>query len=75
MAFIKEESDDIRIEESFGVKHEEQTGWFSFSKLYGPLHFLNVFAFGRCFCTQTALLKLSCFKRISALFIASFKFS
>jgi len=31
MAFIKEESEDIRIEEAFGVKHEdteEQTGWF-----------------------------------------------
>jgi len=31
MAFIKEESEDIRIEEVFSVKQEdteEQTGWF-----------------------------------------------
>ncbi len=36
MAFIKEESEDMRIEETFRIKHEdteEQTGWFSFSKL------------------------------------------
>ncbi len=31
MAFIKEESEDIRIAEVFSIKHEdteEQTGWF-----------------------------------------------
>ncbi len=36
MAVIKEESKDLRIEETFRVKQEdteEQTGWFSFSKL------------------------------------------
>ncbi len=36
MAFIKEESEDMRIEEAFRVKHEDtetQTGWFSFSQL------------------------------------------
>ncbi len=36
MAFIKEESEDIKIEEAFKVKQEdteEQTGWFLFSKL------------------------------------------
>ncbi len=36
MAFIKEENEDVKIEETFRVKHEdteEQTGWFSFSKL------------------------------------------
>ncbi len=36
MAFIKEESEDINIEEAFKVKQEdteEQTGWFLFSKL------------------------------------------
>ncbi len=36
MAFIKEESEDMEIEETLRVKHEdteEQTGWFSFSKL------------------------------------------
>ncbi len=36
MVFIKEESEDMKIEEAFRVKHEdteEQTGWFSFSKL------------------------------------------
>ncbi len=32
MVFIKEESQDMKIEETFRVKHEE-TGWFSFSKL------------------------------------------
>ncbi len=34
MAFIKEESEDVKIEETFRVKQEdteEQTGWFSFS--------------------------------------------
>ncbi len=34
MALIKEDSEDLKIEETF--KHddsEEQTGWFSFSKL------------------------------------------
>ncbi len=34
MVFIKEESEDIKIEETFTIKHEdteEQTGWFSFS--------------------------------------------
>ncbi len=59
MAFIKEESEDMKFEETFRVKHEdteEQTGWFSFSKLkffflrlsvllHSPLLlFLNVFA-------------------------------
>ncbi len=36
MAFIKEESEDIRIAEVFSIKHEdteEQTGWFLISKL------------------------------------------
>ncbi len=36
MAFIKLEHEDMKIEETFRVKHEdteEQTGWFSFSKL------------------------------------------
>ncbi len=36
MAVIKEESEDLRIEETFRLKQEdteEQTGWFSFSKL------------------------------------------
>ncbi len=36
MVIIKEESEDMKIEETFSVKHEEteeQTGWFSFSKL------------------------------------------
>jgi len=36
MAFIKEESEDMKIEEVFSLKQEdteEQTGWFSFSKL------------------------------------------
>ncbi len=36
MVFIKEESEDIRIEEVFSLKHEdteEQTGWFLFSEL------------------------------------------
>ncbi len=36
MAFIKEESEDMKIEEAFRVKHEdteEQTGSFSLSKL------------------------------------------
>jgi len=36
MAFIKDESEDMKIEETFRVKHEdteEQTGWFSLSKL------------------------------------------
>ncbi len=36
MAFIKEENEDIKIEEAFRGKQEdtdEQTGWFSFSKL------------------------------------------
>ncbi len=36
MAFIKEESEDMRIEEAFRVKHEDtekQTGLFSLSKL------------------------------------------
>ncbi len=31
MAFMKEESEDIRIAEVFSIKHEdteEQTGWF-----------------------------------------------
>ncbi len=34
MVFIKEESEDVRIEETLRVKQEdaeEQTGWFSFS--------------------------------------------
>ncbi len=33
MAFIKEESEDMKSEEAFRVKHEdteEKTGWFSF---------------------------------------------
>ncbi len=36
MVFIKEESEDFKIEEAFRVKHEdteEQTGWFLFSEL------------------------------------------
>ncbi len=36
MASIKEESEEIKIEDAIGVKQEdpeEQTGWFSFSKL------------------------------------------
>ncbi len=36
MASIKEESEDIKIEDAIGVKQEdteEQTGWFLFSKL------------------------------------------
>ncbi len=36
MAVIKEESEDVKIEDTFRVKQEdteEQTGWFSFSKL------------------------------------------
>ncbi len=36
MVFIKKESEDMKIEEALRVKHEdteEQTGWFSFSKL------------------------------------------
>ncbi len=36
MAFLKEESEDIKIEDAIRVKQEdteEQTGWFSFSKL------------------------------------------
>ncbi len=36
MAFIKEESEDIKIEETFKVKQEDtetQTGWFLISKL------------------------------------------
>ncbi len=36
MAFIKEESEDIKIEEAFNVKQEdteEQTGWFLIPKL------------------------------------------
>ncbi len=34
MVFIKEESEDVKIEDTFRVKQEdteEQTGWFSFS--------------------------------------------
>ncbi len=48
MAFIKDDSEDMKIEETFRDKHEdteEQTGWFSFSKLKYfmncPVHFLN----------------------------------
>ncbi len=40
MAFIKEESEDLRIEEDFRVKQEdaeEQAGWSKFC-----LHFYNV---------------------------------
>ncbi len=36
MAFIKDESEDMKIEETVRVKledTEEQTGWFSFSEL------------------------------------------
>ncbi len=36
MVFIKEESEDMKIEEAFKVKQEdteEQTGWFLISKL------------------------------------------
>ncbi len=36
MEIIKEDSEDIKIEETFTIKQEdteEQTGWFSFSKL------------------------------------------
>ncbi len=38
MVFIKEESEDMKLEEAFRVKHEdtdteEQTGYVSFSKL------------------------------------------
>ncbi len=36
MAFIKEECEDIKIEEAFKVKQEdteEQTGWFLIPKL------------------------------------------
>ncbi len=36
MVFIKEESEEMKIEEAFKVKHEdteEQTGWFLISKL------------------------------------------
>ncbi len=36
MAFIKEESEDIKIEEAFKVKQEdteERIGWFPFSRL------------------------------------------
>ncbi len=36
MAFIKEESEDIKIEGAFKVKQEdteEQIGWFPFSRL------------------------------------------
>ncbi len=36
MVFIKEESEDMKIEEAFRVKHEdteEQTGWFLIPKL------------------------------------------
>ncbi len=36
MEIIKEESEDFRIEAVFSLKQEEteeQTGWFSFSKL------------------------------------------
>ncbi len=73
MEFIKEESEDIKIEETFTVKQEdaeEQTGWFSFSKLnslvsyelYIFLPFAGVFVH----CPPAAFF----FERISASFIA-----
>lgn len=37
MAFIKEESEDLKIEDTFRVKHEDAeqiTGWLSFSQIY-----------------------------------------
>ncbi len=43
MAFIKEESEDMRIEEDFRVKQEdaeEQAGWFLFLKLNLIIFFL-----------------------------------
>jgi len=39
MAFIKEESEDVKIEETFRVKHEDneqQTGWFHSQSLSSP---------------------------------------
>ncbi len=45
MAFIKEESEDFRIEEVFSLKHEDtetQTGWFSFSKLNSLIFSVDV---------------------------------
>ncbi len=78
MAFIKDQSEDMKIEETFRDKHEdteEQTCWFSFSKLKYPMNYpvhLLYFCkktnqvFFRYFCTLSALLLLSFFERISA---------
>ncbi len=49
MEFIKEESEDMKIEETFRVKHEdteEQTGWFSFSKLIFFVLFIHLLLAG-----------------------------